>query len=117
MKDEQEMVNIRASEVQAYKTLDETREEAGLEPYNDPEVGKMILNPVVVNFILQQQAQQAQQQQMEAQAGQGGEQGAQDPASQGDPGEFVQQSASFSPGQQVGKSPEAPQPAGQGKAK
>jgi len=117
MKDEQEMVNIRASEVQAYKTLDETREEAGLEPYDDEEIGNLILNPVVVNYKLQQQAQQQQAQQMEAQAGQGGEQGQPDPNNPGDPNEFVQGGASSHPSLQVGKAPEGQPPARQGKAK
>lgn len=64
MKDEQERVNIRASEVQSYKKLNEVREEAGLSPLSKEDGGEMILNSVLINYMLQQeQTKQAQQQQ------------------------------------------------------
>jgi hypothetical protein len=66
MKDEQEVVNIRSSEVQAYKTVNEIRKEASLEALPKEQGGELIANAVIVNYLLQQQAQ-AQQAQMQEQ--------------------------------------------------
>jgi hypothetical protein len=62
MKDEQEIVNIRSAEIASYKKLDEIRIDAGLEPIGEEGGGNMILNPTLIQYQLQQQANQMQQQ-------------------------------------------------------
>jgi hypothetical protein len=95
MKDEQEIVNIRSSEIAAYKKLNEVREEAGLELLSEEEGGEMILNPTLVQYQLQQQAQQAQQD-----AAQQGEQGQPDQESApADLSETVTHTKGFEPQQ------------------
>jgi hypothetical protein len=89
MKDEQEVVNIRASKVQAYQTVNEIRKEASLEPIPAEMGGDLIANPVLVNYILQQQAQ-AQQAQMMEQQGQEGQ-------PQGDPADTATHAEGFGP--------------------
>lgn len=69
MKDEQEIVNIRSSEIAAYKTLNEIREDAGLEPKSVEEGGNMILNPTLIQYQMTQQQQKAQEQASQQQGG------------------------------------------------
>jgi hypothetical protein len=108
MKDEQEIVNIRSSEVQAYKTLNEVRKEASLEPLKPEQGGDLIANAVVVNYLLQQQQMEQQQQ--------AGEQG----APQGDPADSATHAEGFGEdethesvpagGKQPQKKPQMPTP-------
>lgn len=86
MKDEQELVNIRASEVQAYKTINEVREEIGLKLIKPEDGGDMIANSVLVNYQLQQQQLKAQAEQQQ----QGAEQ-----QPQGDPKDSVTHAEGF----------------------
>lgn len=80
MKDEQEIVNIRASEVASYKKVDEVREEAGLPPLGKDNGGQEIANPTIIQFKLQQQQLQQQQQAMATQQEQPADQQQQDPS-------------------------------------
>jgi hypothetical protein len=104
MKDEQELVNIRASEVQAYKTINEVREEAGLKKLAAEQGGDMIANSVLVNWQLQQQTMQMQQQQQGAEGAPSGP--------PGDPKQAVTHAGGFPPDSQF-----APAPASGGGAK
>lgn len=76
MKDEQELVNIRASEVQAYKSINEVRKEAGYEPLPNlkkgelPNIFDLPENSVLINYIMQQQQLEAQEQQQDQAGGQ-----------------------------------------------
>jgi hypothetical protein len=108
MKDEQEIVNIRASEVQAYKKVNEVRKEAGMELLSKEEGGEMIANAVIVNALLQQQANAQQAE---------GEQG----APQGDPADTATHAEGFepespyrtAPGKQTPQPQKPPRPAPQ----
>lgn len=108
MKDEQELVNIRASEVQAYKTINEVREEAGLEPIkgkidlNNLNPGDLIENSVLVNMLLQVEAQKQQAEMAQQQQG-----GAEGP--KGDPGDSVTHAEGMDPSQQTMPAPASPQ--------
>lgn len=62
MKDQQELINMAAAEVQAYKTMDEARREMGLAPLGKEKGGDLILNSVLVNWMLQQEANEMQMQ-------------------------------------------------------
>lgn len=66
-KDEKDIIDLRKTEVAAYKTVDEVREEAGLKPLGPDKGGDLILNP--------QYMQYKQQQAMEAMQGGGGGEG------------------------------------------
>jgi hypothetical protein len=95
MKDEQEIVNIRASEIASYKKLNEIRVDAGLEPIGEEEGGNMILNPTLIQYQLQQQTMQAQQE--AAQQGGQEEQGGEDGAAPADLSESVTHTKGFEP--------------------
>lgn len=58
-KDEKEVIELRSKEVSSYKTVDEVRAEAGLDPMPEGQGGGIILNPQYTTY-LQQQAMQAQ---------------------------------------------------------
>lgn len=70
-RDEKEVVSIRSQEVGAYKTVDEVRQEAGLEPLGEEKGGELILNP---QFVQAQQNKQmnAQQEEMGGEAEESG---------------------------------------------
>jgi hypothetical protein len=53
-KDEKEIVEIRKEEVGSYKTLDEVRQEAGLEALGEEKGGDLVLNPQYVQYRNQQ---------------------------------------------------------------
>lgn len=85
-KDEKEVIELRTKEVGSYKTVNEVRAEAGLDPLPDEKGGNLILNPQYTAYLGQQM--------MAAQMGGGGEEG---PGGQGE-GEEGQGEESAEPG-------------------
>lgn len=84
-KDEKEIIDLRKTEVSAYKKIDEVRAEAGLDPLGKEGGGDLILNPQYLQW-LQQQAMEKMQ---AAGGGEGGEgdqpgEGGQEPGDQPD---------------------------------
>ena len=69
-KTEEATIEVRTKELQAYKTLDETRVEANLEPLGDKKGGDLIMSAP----FLQYNQQKMMQQQMEEQGEGGGDQ-------------------------------------------
>lgn len=110
MKDEQELVNIRASEVQAYKTINEVREEAGLEPIKKKldlknlNPGDLIENSVLANVLLQVAAQEQQEQMAQQQQQEG---------PQGDPSDSVTHAEGFDPSNPISTAPSGGKPQGE----
>lgn len=93
-KDEKEIIDLRKTEVGAYKTVDEVRGEAGLDPLGADKGGDLILNPQFMQFM-QQKAMEAMQESTEEEAGEeeAGESSEEESGGDEDTGE----SASLSP--------------------
>lgn len=58
-KSEDEIVSLRAKELASYKTLDEGREEAGLDPIGEEKGGTLILNPQYMQWLVGKQTAEA----------------------------------------------------------
>jgi hypothetical protein len=56
IKTESELIDQRNKELMGYKMLDETREEAGLDPVGEEAGGNLILNPQYMQWKMQQDA-------------------------------------------------------------
>ena len=73
---EKDVIALRQQEVGAYKTLDEVRADAGLEPLGPDRGGDLVLNSTYTMALQQKQMAQMQEQQMAQQgADQGGAEG------------------------------------------